>query len=174
MTITSQFPDICHRQFFWLSYVFFVKFSYWSKFPVNIITGSGVMTIFFYKQLTRNSEIGSIPAWVLANIWRLGEVKDTKFGMNVFNEMLLNAAKYQGYNFYCFWVIKGKPTGAGLGGGLDPPTQITKVANYEEARVKLTNAQLNKLKSVGKKKTGTTIRITKKTFKMKNYLMNYL
>ena len=66
--------------------------------------------------MTRNSEIGSIPAWVLANIWRLGEVKDTKFGMNVFNEMLLNAAKYQGYNFYCFWVIKGKPTGAGLGG----------------------------------------------------------
>ena len=25
--------------------------------------------------------------------------------------MLLNAAKCQGYTFYCFWVIKGKPTG---------------------------------------------------------------
>ena len=25
--------------------------------------------------------------------------------------MLLNAAKCQGYGFYCFWVIKGKPIG---------------------------------------------------------------
>ena len=24
--------------------------------------------------------------------------------------MLMNAAKFQGYSFYCFWVIKGKPT----------------------------------------------------------------
>ena len=23
--------------------------------------------------------------------------------------MLLNVAKHQGYSFYCFWVIKGKP-----------------------------------------------------------------
>ena len=27
--------------------------------------------------------------------------------------MLLNAEKYQGYIFYHFWVIKGKPTGEG-------------------------------------------------------------
>ena len=40
---------------------------------------------------------------------------DIKFGMMVFNEMLLNAAKYQDYSFYrfCFWVIKGKPTEGG-------------------------------------------------------------
>ena len=36
--------------------------------------------------------------------------------------------------------------------------------NYEEARVKLTNAQLNKLKSTATNKTGTTLRITKKKF----------
>ena len=35
-------------------------------------------------------------------------MRDTKFGSNVPNEMLLNAAKYQGYSFYRFWVIKGK------------------------------------------------------------------
>ena len=35
--------------------------------------------------------------------------------------MLLNAAKCQGYNFYCFWVIKGKPTGEE---GKIPPPQI--------------------------------------------------
>ena len=41
------------------------------------------------------------------------------------------------------------------------------MANYEEARVKLTNTQLNKLKSESKKKkkkAKTTLRITKKNF----------
>ena len=39
---------------------------------------------------------------------------DTKFGANVSNRMLLNVAKFQGYIFYRFLVIKGKPT---VGGG---------------------------------------------------------
>ena len=102
-------------------FVFFVKFSYWSKFHVNIITGFGVMNIFFYKWLTRNPEIGNTPVWVLPNIWRLGRIRDTKFGTDVSNEMLLNAAKYQGYSFYRFWVIKGRPT---WGVKLPPLTQI--------------------------------------------------
>ena len=38
------------------------------------------------------------------------------------------------------------------------------MANYEEARVKLTNTQLNRLKSVSKDKAGTILRITKKNF----------
>ena len=45
---------------------------------------------------------------------------DTKFGTNVSNRMLLNAAKFQGYFFYRFWVIKGKVTG-GLKLPLSPP-----------------------------------------------------
>ena len=96
---------------FWRCFVPLMKFSYWSKFLVNIITGSGVMIIFFHKGLTRNPEIGNTPVWVLPNIWRLGQVGDTKFGMSVSNKMLLNPAKCHGYSFYCFWVIKGKPTG---------------------------------------------------------------
>ena len=36
---------------------------------------------------------------------------DAKFGVNVSNKTLLNAAKFQGYSFYRFWVIKEKPTG---------------------------------------------------------------
>ena len=36
------------------------------------------------------------------------------------------------------------------------------MANYEEAKVKLTNTQLDKLKSVAKSKTGTTLKVTKK------------
>ena len=43
-------------------------------------------------------------------IWKLGRVRDTKFGTNVFNNRFLSAAKSQGYSFLRFWVIKGKPT----------------------------------------------------------------
>ena len=38
------------------------------------------------------------------------------------------------------------------------------MSHYQEARVKLTNAQLNKLKSTAKNKTGTTLRMNKKNF----------
>ena len=84
-----------------------VKFSYWSKFLVNIITG--VMAIFIYKEL-KSKIIGNIPIWVLPNNWRLKQVRNTKFGTNVSKKMLLNAAKCQGYTFYHLWVIKEKPT----------------------------------------------------------------
>ena len=40
------------------------------------------------------------------------------------------------------------------------------MANFEEARVKLTNTQLNKLKSAAKNKTGITLRMTKKKFQL--------
>ena len=36
--------------------------------------------------------------------------------------------------------------------------------SYEEARAKLTNIQLNKLKSPAKNKTGTKLRLNKKNF----------
>ena len=106
-------------KFFWPGFVSLVKFSYWSNFHVKIITGSGIMTIFFYKRLTRNPEIGNTSVWVLPNIWRLGRVIVTKFGTNASNRISLNAAKFQGYRFYRFWVIKGKPTGDKI-----TPTQI--------------------------------------------------
>ena len=105
---------------FWRANVSLVKFSYCSKFHINIITGSGIMTIFFYEGLTRNLEIRNTPVWVLPNIWRLGRAMDTKLGTNVFNRMLLNVAKFQGYSFYRFWVIKGKQTRRGGGVKLPP------------------------------------------------------
>ena len=52
MIMTSQFSDMMVSSNFFVS---LVKFSYWSKFHVNIIIGSAVMTIFFYKGLTRNT-----------------------------------------------------------------------------------------------------------------------
>ena len=106
--------------FFWRCFVSLVKFSYWSKFYVNVITGSGIMTIVFYKGLTRNREIGNTLVWVLPNTWRLGRVMDTKIGTILSNRILLNAAKIQGYSFYRFWVTKGKPT-VGAGKTTPPP-----------------------------------------------------
>ena len=35
-------------------FVSLVKFNYWSKFHLNIITGSGIWAIYFYNELTRN------------------------------------------------------------------------------------------------------------------------
>ena len=41
------------------------------------------------------------------------------------------------------------------------------MANYQEGKVKLTNTQLNKLKSASKSKTGTILRLNKKNFEDK-------
>ena len=112
--MTSQFFDIISTLNFFEIALFLVNFSYASKFHVNIITASGIMTIFFYKGLTRNPEFGNTPAWVLPNIWRMGRVMDTKFDTKVSNRklhwMLQNCSVTA---FYRFWVIKGKPTGVG-------------------------------------------------------------
>ena len=85
---------------FWRVLFLLSFFSYWSKFYVNIVIGSGIITIFFYKGLTRIPEIGITPFWGLPNISRLGRVMDTKFGTNV--------SKFQGYSFYRFGIIKEK------------------------------------------------------------------
>ena len=102
-------------KFFWRCFVSLVKFSYWSKFHVNIITGSRIMTIFFYKGLTRNPEIRNIAVWVMKSL-------------PVRNILLLNAAKCQGYSFYHFWVIKGKPTGEG--GKITPHPRLGLITNF--------------------------------------------
>ena len=100
-------------KFFWLWFLSLVNFSYWSKFHVNVITSFGIMTIFIYKGLTRNPEMGNTPVWVLPSIYRLGQIMDTKFATNVSIRELLNAVNLQGYSFYRSWVIKGKPAGGG-------------------------------------------------------------
>ena len=55
----------------------------------------------------------------------LGQVRNTKLGTNVFNEILVNSAKCQGYSFYCLWIIMGSP--------FPPPKTTTQI------RVKLPN-----------------------------------
>ena len=106
MTLTSNFFDVV--LFLFSSLVTGPSFMSICR---HVITGSGIITIFFYKGLTRNPEMGNTPVWVFPNNWRLGQVMDTKFGTSVTNRMLLNAAKFQRYSFCGFWVIKRKPTG---------------------------------------------------------------
>ena len=87
ITMTSQFADMT------LQFLFFLRLF---CFPCQLqlmVQISGQTYDCFYKGLTRNVEIGDTPVCVLPNIWRLGQVRDTKFSMDVSNEILLDAAK---------------------------------------------------------------------------------
>ena len=80
-------------KFFWRCFVSLVKFSYWSKFHVNIITGSGVMTIFFCKGLTRNPDIRNTPSGFcsISGDWdKLGIINLTRTSLTKFYWMLQN------------------------------------------------------------------------------------
>ena len=59
------------HQFFWCCYVSLVMFSYWFRFPVNIMTAFRVMAIFVCKGLTRNLEIGNTLSefWPISGDW---------------------------------------------------------------------------------------------------------
>ena len=95
---------------FWCCFVSFVKFSYWSKFHVNIITGSEVLTNFFYKGLTRNPEIGILSSefcpisghWGELGIPNLVQMSPIKC------YWMLENVKVTAFTI---WVIMGKPTG---------------------------------------------------------------
>ena len=45
------------------------------------------MTIYFYKGMTINQEIGNTLLWVFPNIWRPGWLRDTKFDMDAMYPM---------------------------------------------------------------------------------------
>ena len=70
------------------------------------------MKAFVNKRLIRNPEIANIAS----DFWTISrdcvQLGIPNFGTIATNEMLLIAAKFQNYNFYCFWVVEGKPTGA--------------------------------------------------------------
>ena len=55
----SKFVDMTSSSHFWRCRISLVKLSYWSQFHVNIMTGSGVMTISFIRDWPeiRKSEI---------------------------------------------------------------------------------------------------------------------
>ena len=98
---------------FWRCFVSFFKINYWFKFHVWYRSGLGLSCLVlelskfsFIKDWPEFRISQYAPVWVFFNIWRLGWVRDTKFGTNVSKEILLNAAKRHRYSFYNFWVIK--------------------------------------------------------------------
>ena len=91
MTISSQINEMTSlSDFFDVVFFSLVRFIYWYKFHVNIITGFWSYDNLFYKGFTRNLEIGTTHVSVFPNIWRLGQVRDTKFGMSPMKYMLQN------------------------------------------------------------------------------------
>ena len=120
ITIMSQFSDMTSSSKFFDVVLFLL----WS-----LITGLSFMSIpslvveLWQFSFIRdwNTEIENTPLWVLPNIWRLGQVGDSKFGTKVSNKILLNAAKCQGCSFHVFWVIKAKRTG---GSKITPPPNL--------------------------------------------------
>ena len=103
-------PTWHHRQFFAVIVFVLSNLVTGPGFYVNITTGPGVMEIVVCSGLTRNQEFRNTPVDVLPNICRMGQISYTKFCTNVSNEKLVNLSKCQGYSYYCFWVILGKPT----------------------------------------------------------------
>ena len=101
----------------------------WNLFKPLLIILNRIHTLllfFHHKGLTRNPETRNTLVWIFPNIWKLGQVRNTKFGTNVSNEILRNAPKCQSYSFYRFWEIKGKPTGGKTTPlVLPPPSFIT-------------------------------------------------
>ena len=87
-----NFPTWHYCEFFLTLLCFPYQFSYYSKFYLNINAGSWVLTVFFYKGLTKNWKIENTTIQVLPNIGQLEGVMDTKFSTNVSNKMLFNAA----------------------------------------------------------------------------------
>ena len=111
---------IIQNDVFWLCFVSLVKFSYCCKFHVNIITGSGIMTVLFYNGLTRNLEIGNTPVWVLSNIWNWRELWIPNLAhMSLIERYWM--LKSRVLQLLAFWVIKWKPIWVG---GITPRNQI--------------------------------------------------
>ena len=61
-----------------------------------------------------------IPVWVLLKIRRLGQVRDTKFDINISNEMLQNASKCYGHSLFLLFLNYLRRTNRGGGGGKVP------------------------------------------------------
>ena len=100
--------------------VIFKNFSRCLILLIKLVTGPSLMSIslpvlelwqFFIRDWPGILILEIPPFWVLPNIWRLGRVRDPKYGTNVSNELLLCDAKCQGYRFYRFYVIIAKLTG---------------------------------------------------------------
>ena len=94
-------------KFFWRCFISLVTFSYWSKFHVNIITGSRVS---FYKGLTRNPKIRNTLTefCTISGDWHeVGIPNLAWMSLVEFYRMMLNARVTA---FTISELLRGKPT----------------------------------------------------------------
>ena len=104
--VTIFRDEVIVHLFLWCCFISLFNFLHWSKFHVNIMTGSGVMTISYYKGLSRNPETRNNTVWVLpiSGGWGEREISNSAWIFLIkFYWMLHNA------RVTAFWVIKGKP-----------------------------------------------------------------
>ena len=107
--MTSQFSEMTSSSIFWKVLLFLLS---------SLVVAPSFMSIsllvlelwqFTFIRDWPEIQKSKYPVSVFPNMWRLEQVRNTKFSRNVSNKMLLNAAKCQGSSFYRFWVFKGKP-----------------------------------------------------------------
>ena len=131
MKIMSQFVDMSSAVLFFdvilfpLSSLVTGQYHHWFWSYDNLLL-EGIDQKFEYQKHLRLR---------LPNIWRLEWVRDTKFGTDLSNEMLLNATKCQGYRLYRFSILRknqqwGKNTGLKL--------TIETIEEFVETQLKLT------------------------------------
>ena len=119
--------------FFKSCFVSPVKFSYWSRFHVNIITGSGVIIIFFNKGLTRNPEIPPSEFCPLSEDWgKLGIQNLARMSLIKCYWMLQNARVT---GFTISELLRGKTTKQRRGVKLLSSTQIRVLGNTDNPHV---------------------------------------
>ena len=126
--MTSKFSDMKSPSIFFDVVLFLL---------LRLVTGQSFMSISsLVLELWQFPFIRDWPEIRKLDIWRLGRVtnRNTKFGLNVSNKMLLNAAKCQGYNFYRFWVIKRNQPGGEV--KITPDFQL-KVKTYKTIWINL-------------------------------------
>ena len=121
--MTSQFSDIMSKSNFFDLVLFLLS---------SLVAGLGFMSIsslvlelwqfYFIRDWPEIQKSEILPSEICPISEDWGQVIDTKFSTNVSNRMLLNPAKFQGYSFYRFWVIKVKPSGEG--GKIIPPPRL--------------------------------------------------
>ena len=120
-TVTLQFANRWwHCQIFQMLQCFFCQVQLLVQVSCQYHDWFWSYDNFYLWRIDKRSRNQKYHLLSLPSIWRLGWVRNTKFGTNVSNKMLLNDAKCQGYNF-CFWFIQGNPTG---GIKLPPPPTL--------------------------------------------------
>ena len=118
-------------KFFWHCFVSLVKFSYWSKIHVNISTGSGIITISFYKGSPeiRTWEIPTSEFCSICGDWEELCIPNLAWLSLIECYWMLQNSKVTAFTI--FELLKENQ----LGGKITPPTPPTPPPPFTQIRV---------------------------------------